>query len=118
MSNGKIKKGGEDTVNKVIYKDDNVTVYECPRLGDYDAINFHKGGESILILGVSGTAQVAADCGLIGVDINQWLLDTGNSFIDEISEEQRLVITSYDVSNGKLNTHWSQLKKMEKSYLK
>ncbi|PEQ01551.1 hypothetical protein COE98_20910 [Bacillus wiedmannii] len=100
--------------NKIIYSDENLTVCEYPRLGDYDAISFSKGEELILVLGVSGTAQVAADCGLIGVDINQWLLNTGNSFIDEISEEQRLVITSYDVSNGKLNTHWSQLKKMEK----
>lgn len=102
-------------MNKNIYSNENLTVCEHPRLGSYDAISFTKDKELILVLGVSTTAQVAADCGLIGIDINQWLLDTGNGFIHEISEEQRLMITSYDVSNGKLNTHWSQLKKMEES---
>ncbi|HHT7061374.1 TPA: hypothetical protein ACTZ5S_003778 [Bacillus cereus] len=104
-------------MNKIIYSDENLTVCEYPRLGSYDAISFTKDKQLILVLGVSTTAQVAADCGLIGVDINQWLLDTGNGFIHEIGEDQRLMITSDDVSNGKLNTHWSQLKKMEESYL-
>ncbi len=103
--------------NKIIYSDDNLTVCEYPRLGSYDAISFTKNKELILVLGVSTTAQVAAHCGLIGIDINQWLLDTGNGFIHELSEAQRLMITADDVSNGKLNTRWSQLKKMEESYL-
>ncbi|MDK7537783.1 hypothetical protein ACQVNJ_27030 [Bacillus paranthracis] len=104
-------------MNKIIYNDDNLMVCEYPRLGSYEAISFTKDKELILVLGVSTTAQVVADCGLIGIDINQWLLDTGNSFIHELSEGQRLIITADDVSNGKLNTHWSQLKKMEESYL-
>ena len=104
-------------MNKMIYKDDNITVYEYPRLGDYDAISFHKNGESILVLGVSGTAQVAADCGLKGLDIQRWLLETGSGFVNEISEMKKLMITSNDVLNSNLITHWSQLKEMEESYM-
>ncbi|KPU59553.1 hypothetical protein [Bacillus wiedmannii] len=103
--------------NKIIYSDENLTVCEYPRLGDYDAISFSKGEELILVLGVSGTAQVAADCGLKGLDIQRWLLETGSVFVNEISEMKKLMITSNDVLNGKLNTDWSKLKEMEESYL-
>lgn len=103
--------------NKKIYEDENMAVYEYPRLGDYDAISFHKSGESILDLGVSGTAQVTADCGLKGLDIQRWLLETGSGFVNEIDKKKKLIITSNDVLNSKLITHWSQLKEMEESYL-
>ncbi|PGT36447.1 hypothetical protein COC97_23080 [Bacillus anthracis] len=99
--------------NKKTFEVGDIMVHEYPRLGDYDAISFSKGEEMILVLGVSGTAQVSADCGLKGLDIQQWLLEKGSSFVNEISETKKLMITSNDVLNGELNTHWSQLKEME-----
>ncbi|PFA14400.1 MULTISPECIES: hypothetical protein [Bacillus cereus group] len=86
--------------------------YVFPRLDDYDAISFYKDGELILVLGVSGTAQADASCGLGDVDVDCWLWEVGNSFIDELKETQKLIIKYTNVVNGELTTHWSNLDKL------
>ena len=62
---------------------------------------------------MSIAAQKDVDCGLNELDIHQWLWDTGNLFVNDLKEEQRLLIKVVNVDKGKLITLWSDLEKIE-----
>ncbi|MGI0534954.1 hypothetical protein KFD70_21940 [Bacillus pfraonensis] len=103
--------------NKANYTNEDIEGYIYPKLGDYEAVSFCKDGNQILVLGISGPALANHHCGLQNVDVYRWLWDKGNGFINELEESEKLMIKHTDVSNGELTVHWTNLDKMQDSYL-
>ncbi|MEB4861294.1 hypothetical protein P8830_28685, partial [Priestia megaterium] len=91
-----------------------VVAYKLPKNGDYEAISFYKDNDSILELRLSGTAIMNKPCGLTGIDVSNWLWETGLKFIKEAKEFSILTITSNDVKEKELITEWSNIRKEQK----
>ncbi|MFP8642077.1 hypothetical protein ACLHWY_11065 [Priestia aryabhattai] len=91
-----------------------VVAYKLPKNGDYEAISFYKDNDSILELRLSGTAIMNKPCGLTGIDVSNWLWETGLKFIKEAKEFSILTITSNDVKEQELITEWSNIRKEQK----
>ncbi|MCC2503080.1 MULTISPECIES: hypothetical protein [Bacillus cereus group] len=109
----RLKEERKKEVSKPNYIDKNIQGYKVLGHGSYSAVDFYKDSKFILKLGVSIAAQKDVDCGLNELDIHQWLWDTGNLFVNDLKEEQRLLIKVVNVDKGKLITLWSDLEKIE-----
>lgn len=71
---------------------------------DFSSMFFRLEGKTILEMRVSGTALCTSDSGLVGIDIEKWLYETGLDVIDKLKPKEKIIVqcTDYDVKDGKV----------------
>ncbi|GBF78256.1 hypothetical protein PA598K_06874 [Paenibacillus sp. 598K] len=89
--------------------------YKMENFGDYAAAMVYKGEQKMLELRVSGTAIATGVRVPDGKTLYDWIWETALPIAKENQEAGLiLTVTSHDVADGKLTTHWKNLRR-EKS---
>jgi len=110
------KQSSEGQLEREIEKYSKTVNIECKpfgKLGDNKRVIFEIDKKVILDLRVSGTAIAKNHCGLGGLNIYNWLYETGSEFVHEILECTTLMIASTDVLEGQLKTSWQGLTRIQ-----
>lgn len=74
-------------------------------------VDFYRGSSRILRLGITIALEQVFLLHLEESSIYKWIWDAGNTFVNELEEEQMLIIQSTDVSGRTLTTDWRYLEK-------